>query len=86
MEWFLANWGWASPIVIPIALFFLKRQAKKTPNVLDDKIVTFLAGIWDVYKGREPRKTTGKVKKTNSKQQISTSKKKYSEKGEDPEI
>jgi len=62
MEWFLVNWALFSPIVVPIGLWILKRRAKKTPGVLDDKILTFLGGIWDEYKGREPRSTTGKVK------------------------
>lgn len=62
MEWLIANWVLFSPIVVPIALWLLKRRAKKTPGVLDDKIVTFLAGLWDKYRGRAPRATTGRVK------------------------
>jgi len=63
MEWILTNWELAAPILVPIILWILKRQAKKTDWVFDDKLVTFLAGEWDIYKGRIPRNTTGKSKK-----------------------
>ena len=62
MGWLLANWGLFSPIVVPIALWILKRRAKKTEAVWDDKIVTLLAGVWDISRKRTPRHTTGKTK------------------------
>lgn len=74
MEWMLANWELFAPIVVPIALWFLKRYAKKSKNVWDDKLVTLLAGIWDISRKRTPRNTTGKAKV-----------KKYSHGGDTPE-
>ena len=77
MEWLLANWVLFSPVVVPFALWIFKRRAKKSPNVWDDKLVTFLAGLWDVYRGRTLRHTTGKVKPEIVE--------KYSRGGEEPE-
>ncbi len=60
MEWIALNWWWLSPIAIPLILGGLKVAANKTKWVWDDKIVTLLAGIWDMSKGLIPRNTTGK--------------------------
>ena len=73
MEWVIANWWWLS-FCIPVVLAGLKVAAKFIPGVWDDKIVTVLAMIWDISRGRTPRHTTGKPKVE-----------KYSRGGEEPE-
>jgi len=60
MEWIALNWWWISPIAIPIVLGGLKYTAKKTKWVWDDKVITLLAGVWDMSRGLQPRNITGK--------------------------
>ncbi len=59
MEWITANWI-VLAIAVPLGLKILKIMAKRTKWVGDDKIVTLLAGAWDMIKGQVPRKFTGK--------------------------
>ena len=42
----------------PLILGGLKLAAKKTDWVWDDKAVTLLAGLWDIYRGKSPRNFT----------------------------
>ncbi|MEA3420836.1 MAG: hypothetical protein U9Q97_04065 [Acidobacteriota bacterium] len=62
MEWIALNWWWVS-LCIPVVLGILKVAAKLTKWDGDDKIITLLAGLWDMFKGRVPRTTTGRPKK-----------------------
>jgi len=62
MEWITVNWWWLSAFAIPVGIGTLKFVANKTSWVWDDKIVTLLAGIWDMAKGSIPRNTTGPKK------------------------
>ncbi len=81
MEFIIANWWWIS-FFIPGILIGLKVGAKLTKWDGDDKIVTLLAGLWDIYKGRKPRTSTGKPKKVKEPK---PKPKKYSEGGDTPE-
>lgn len=60
MGWIVLNWWWLAPIVVPLAIGGLKYAAIKTPWVWDDKIITLIAGIWDMSIGHMPRNKTGK--------------------------
>jgi hypothetical protein len=60
MLWIVSNWWWISPVAVPLLLGGLKYAAKKTKWVGDDKIVTLLAGVWDMSRGIAPRSETGK--------------------------
>ncbi len=59
MEWITTNWIILG-IAVPLGLKILKILAKRTKRVEDDKIVTLLAGAWDMIAGHVPRKVTGK--------------------------
>jgi len=63
MAFLIANWWWLSPLGIPAILGAMKVAAKLTPSVQDDKIVTLLAGLWDIVRGKVPRGLTGKKAK-----------------------